>query len=46
MTTQMTWLLLMFAMVVAVIAQIRVSSAFNKFSRVRTRRGLTGAEVA
>ena len=42
----MTWLLLMFAMVVAVIAQIRVSSAFNKFSRVRTRRGLTGAEVA
>jgi Zn-dependent membrane protease YugP len=46
MTTQFTWLLLMFAMVVAVIAQIRVSSAFNKFSRVRTRRGLTGAEVA
>jgi Zn-dependent membrane protease YugP len=46
MTIQMTWLLLMFAMVVAVIAQIRVSSAFNKFSRVRTRRGLTGAEVA
>ena len=42
----MTWLLLMFAMVVAVIAQIRVSSAFNRFSKVRTRRGLTGAEVA
>ena len=36
----------MFAMVVAVIAQIRVSSAFNKFSKVRTRRGLTGAEIA
>ena len=46
MTTQLTWLLLMFAMVVAVIAQIRVSSAFNKFSKVRTRRGLTGAEIA
>jgi Zn-dependent membrane protease YugP len=46
MTTQVTWMLLMFAMVVAVIAQIRVSSAFNKFSRVRTRRGLTGAEIA
>src|ERR1044071_7149465 len=46
MTSQMTWLLLMLAMVVAVIAQIRVSSAFNKFSKVRTRRGLTGAEVA
>ena len=46
MNIQFTWLLLMFAMVVAVIAQIRVSSAFNKFSKVRTRRGLTGAEVA
>ena len=46
MNTQITWLLLMFAMVVAVIAQIRVSSAFNKFSKIRTRRGLTGAEVA
>lgn len=46
MTTQLTWLLLMFAMVVAVVAQIRVSSAYSKFSRVRTRRGLSGAEVA
>jgi Zn-dependent membrane protease YugP len=36
----------MFAMVVAVIAQVCVSSAFNKYSRVRTRRGLTGSEVA
>jgi len=32
--------------VVAVIAQVRVKSAFNKYSRVRTRRGMTGAEVA
>jgi Zn-dependent membrane protease YugP len=46
MTPQLTWLLLMFAMAVAVIAQIRVSSAYNKYSRVRTRRGLSGAEVA
>jgi uncharacterized protein len=46
MTIQTTWVLLMFAMVVAVIAQICVSSAFNKFSKVRTRRGLTGAEIA
>ena len=46
MNMQITWLLLIFAMAIAVIAQIRVSSAFNKFSRVRTRRGLTGAEVA
>jgi hypothetical protein len=42
----LTWLLLMFAMVVAVIAQIRVTGAYHKYSRVRTRRGLTGAEVA
>ncbi len=46
MTTQFTWVLLIFAIVIAVIAQIRVSSAFKKFSNVRTRRGLTGAEVA
>jgi Zn-dependent membrane protease YugP len=46
MPPQLTWLLLIFAMVVAVIAQIRVSSAYHKYSRVRTRRGLTGAEVA
>src|SRR5205814_9559192 len=45
-TYQMMWPLLIFAIVVAVIAQIRVSSAFNKFSQVRTRRGLTGAQVA
>ncbi len=45
-TLEQTWVLLIFAMAVAVIAQIRVSSAYNKFSRVRTRRGLTGAEVA
>jgi Zn-dependent membrane protease YugP len=41
-----TYLLIIFAVVIAIIAQVRVSSAFNKFSRLRTRRGLTGAEVA
>jgi uncharacterized protein len=46
MTIQMTWMLLMFAIVIALVAQIRVSSAFNKYSKVRTRRGLTGAEIA
>src|SRR5260221_5683643 len=46
MNIQISWLLLIFAIVVAGIAQIRVSSAFHKFSGVRTRRGLTGAEVA
>ena len=30
----------------AMIAQIRVQSAYGKFSRVRTMRGLTGAETA
>jgi hypothetical protein len=45
-TPGMTFILIMFAMVVAVVAQVRVSSAFNKYSRVRTRRGMTGAEVA
>jgi len=46
MNTSITFLLVIIATVVAVIAQIRVSSAFKKYSRVRTRRGLTGAEVA
>jgi Zn-dependent membrane protease YugP len=39
-------MLVLFAVVVAIIAQMRVSSAFNKYSRIRARRGLTGAEVA
>lgn len=46
MTPQFTWVLLIFAIVIALIAQVRVSSAFKKFSNVRTRRGLTGAAVA
>ena len=41
-----TFLLILFAMVVAVIAQVRVRSAFNKYGRVRTQSGRTGAEVA
>lgn len=45
-TPQVTFLLIIFTVVVAAVAQFRVSSAFNRFSRVRTRRGLTGAEVA
>jgi hypothetical protein len=40
------FILLIFAMVVGIYAQVRVKSAFTKFSRVRTRRGATGAEVA
>ena len=34
------------AFVLALIAQARVKSAFNKYSRVPTRSGLSGAEVA
>ncbi|MCX7888071.1 MAG: zinc metallopeptidase, partial [Verrucomicrobiae bacterium] len=41
-----TWLLLIATMVIAVVAQIRVTSAFRRYSRVRTARGRTGAEVA
>ena len=41
-----TYLLIIFAGIVAVIAQVRVTSVVNRFSRVRTRRGLSGAEVA
>jgi Zn-dependent membrane protease YugP len=40
------FLLVIGATIIAVIAQIRVTSAFKRFSRVRTMRGLTGAEVA
>jgi Zn-dependent membrane protease YugP len=39
-------MLTIFAVVVAIIAQLRVSSAFKRYSKVGTRRGLTGAEVA
>jgi len=45
-TPGMTFILIIFATVVAGVAQVRVSSAFNKYSRVRTRRAMTGAEVA
>ena len=45
-TPGVTYLLIIFAVIVALIAQTRVSSAFKRFSRVRTRRGLSGAEVA
>lgn len=40
------WMILVPAMLVALVAQIRVSSTFNRFSRVASRRGLTGAQAA
>jgi Zn-dependent membrane protease YugP len=42
----LTYMLILFAVVIAIIAQIRVTGAFNRYSKVRTQRGLTGAEVA
>lgn len=40
------WILLLVTIGIGIYAQVRVSSAFNKFSKVRTRTGKTGAEVA
>jgi Zn-dependent membrane protease YugP len=39
-------MLILFAVVVAIVAQVRVSSAFKKYSQVRARSRRTGAEVA
>jgi uncharacterized protein len=41
-----TWMLVIGASIIAIIAQFRVMGAFKRFGQVRTRRGLTGAEVA
>lgn len=41
-----TFLMLVPAILLTVYAQIRVSSTFNKYSQVRSGRGLTGAEGA
>ena len=46
MSLPLTYMLIIFATVVALIAQWRVKSAFGKFSGVRSQRGLTGADVA
>lgn len=41
-----TFLLLVPALLLSVYAQIRVSSTFNKYAKIRSGRGLTGAEGA
>lgn len=41
-----TILIVLPAMIFAVWAQIRVSSTFNKYSKISTRRGITGADAA
>ena len=40
------WMLLVPAMLIALLAQLNVSSTFNRYSRVAARRGLTGAQAA
>ncbi len=40
------WLFLAPAMLLAIYAQIKVKTTFSRFSRVATRRGMTGAEAA
>ena len=41
-----TWILLIITGIIAVVAQLRVSSSFSKYSKVESRTGLTGAEAA
>lgn len=45
-TPKVTFLLIIAVVVVAMIAQFRVRGTFNRFSRVRARSGVTGAEAA
>ena len=40
------FILLIVAMIFSMVAQTKVSSTFNKYSRVRNRAGFTGAQVA
>ena len=41
-----TYILILIGAVISMLASARVKSAFNKYSRVRSRSGLTGREVA
>ncbi len=40
------WMILVPAMLIALLAQLNVSSTFNRYARVGSRRGLTGAQAA
>ena len=40
------WIILVPAMLIALLAQINVSSTFDRYSRIASRRGLTGAQAA
>lgn len=41
-----TYFLVLIGAVLCIFAQVRVSSTYNKFSRVRSRTGMTGAQAA
>lgn len=41
-----TYFLVLIGAILCIVAQIRVSSTYNKFSKVRSRTGMTGAEAA
>ena len=41
-----TYFLVLIGAVLCIFAQLRVSSTYNKFSKVRSRTGMTGAEAA
>ena len=40
------WMILVPAMLIALFAQLKVSSTFNRYDRVRSARGYTGAQAA
>ena len=40
------WVLMILSILIAAGAQLGVKSAYNKYSRIQTRGGITGAEVA
>ena len=40
------WMILVPAMLIALLAQLNVSSTFNRYSRMANRRGFTGAQAA
>ena len=41
-----TYIVLVPAIIFAFYAQMKVSSAYSRYSRVRNRRGITGAQAA
>ena len=40
------WMILVPAMLIALLAQLNVSATFNRYSRISSARGFTGAQAA